>query len=138
MLLRWHQSPIGSKHLPAPPSLPFVFCHVRAGATLTMYHLGVVKALFQAGLLPRVISGSSGGSVVAAWVCTARDEEILERLNSGGIRLGPFETISVGSLRRKVRRARPCALVKLMACRVCLRRDSVLASSSAQGWGVGE
>jgi predicted acylesterase/phospholipase RssA len=67
-----------------------------------MYHLGVVKALFQAGLLPRVISGSSGGSLVAAWICTAKDSELIDRLNSGGIRLGPFEEISVGSVRRKV------------------------------------
>jgi TAG lipase/steryl ester hydrolase/phospholipase A2/LPA acyltransferase len=73
------------------------------GATLTMYHLGVVKALLHADLLPRVISGSSGGSLVAAWLCTARDSELSSRLDTGGIRLGPFEEMSVGSVRRKVR-----------------------------------
>ncbi len=30
------------------------------GASMTMHHLGVVRALYEDGLLPRVISGSSG------------------------------------------------------------------------------
>ena len=72
------------------------------GATLTMYHLGVIKALFQADLLPRVISGSSGGAIVAAWVCTSKDDELLTNLDADSIRFGPFEELSVGSLRRKV------------------------------------
>lgn len=46
------------------------------GITLGMYHLGVVKALHNERLLPRVISGSSAGSVVAAIVGLATDEEL--------------------------------------------------------------
>lgn len=38
------------------------------GATLGIYHLGVIKALFEFGLLPRVISGSSVGSIMASVV----------------------------------------------------------------------
>ncbi|MDF1561402.1 MAG: patatin-like phospholipase family protein [Deltaproteobacteria bacterium] len=45
------------------------------GATLGIYHLGVVKALFLRGLLPSIISGSSMGAIVAAGVCTRTDEE---------------------------------------------------------------
>ena len=37
---------------------------------------GVVKALWSEGLLPGIISGSSGGSVVGAMVCTNRDEDM--------------------------------------------------------------
>lgn len=40
------------------------------------FHLGVAKALWREGLLPRVISGSSGGSAVAAIICTHTDEDI--------------------------------------------------------------
>lgn len=36
------------------------------GATLGMYHLGVIKVLFEHNLLPRVISGSSVGSIIAS------------------------------------------------------------------------
>jgi NTE family protein len=46
------------------------------GATLGIYHLGVVKALFEQGLLPRVISGSSMGAIIAAVVCTRTDAEL--------------------------------------------------------------
>lgn len=41
--------------------------------TLLYFHLGVVKALWEQGLLPRVISGSSGGALVAALVGTHSD-----------------------------------------------------------------
>ena len=46
-----------------------------SGAFL-FFHAGVVKALYEQGLLPSIISGSSGGSVISALVCTRRDDEI--------------------------------------------------------------
>lgn len=46
-----------------------------SGAFL-FFHLGVAKTLWQQGILPRIISGSSGGSVVGALLCTRTDEEI--------------------------------------------------------------
>lgn len=39
-------------------------------------HIGVVKAFLDAGLLPRVIAGTSAGGLVAALVCTRTDEEL--------------------------------------------------------------
>ena len=45
------------------------------GATLGLFHVGVVKALFREGLLPTVLSGSSAGSVVAATVGSRTPEE---------------------------------------------------------------
>lgn len=36
------------------------------GATLGMYHVGVIKCLHESQLLPRVISGASAGAVIAA------------------------------------------------------------------------
>ncbi|MFH1885905.1 MAG: DUF3336 domain-containing protein [Pseudomonadota bacterium] len=46
------------------------------GSTLGLFHLGVVKALWENDLLPRVICGSSMGAVVAAGTCTRTDEEL--------------------------------------------------------------
>ncbi|MBU1537033.1 DUF3336 domain-containing protein, partial [Myxococcota bacterium] len=48
------------------------------GATMGIYHLGVVKALHDADLLPRVISGSSMGAIVAAGICTRKRSQLDE------------------------------------------------------------
>jgi NTE family protein len=48
------------------------------GALLGLFHFGVVKALFEQDLLPRTISGSSMGSIIAAWACVHSDEELRE------------------------------------------------------------
>lgn len=50
------------------------------GATLGLFHVGVVKALYREGLMPDVISGSSAGSVVAATVGTRAPTEMEELL----------------------------------------------------------
>lgn len=42
--------------------------------------MGVVKTLFEMNLLPKVITGSSGGSIVAAAVCAYTDEELPKKL----------------------------------------------------------
>jgi TAG lipase/steryl ester hydrolase/phospholipase A2/LPA acyltransferase len=46
------------------------------GGVLGFYHLGVVKTLLDQGLLPRVISGSSAGSLVAGVIGTHTDKEL--------------------------------------------------------------
>lgn len=46
------------------------------GGTFGMNHIGVLKALWEARLLPRIISGASAGSIVCATLCTRTDEEI--------------------------------------------------------------
>ena len=46
------------------------------GAAFAYYHFGVVKALLDAGLLPDVITGTSGGALVAALIATRRDDEL--------------------------------------------------------------
>ncbi|KAI0761733.1 hypothetical protein BC629DRAFT_1726055 [Irpex lacteus] len=50
------------------------------GATFGYYHFGVVKAFLDADLLPRVISGTSAGGLVAALVCTRTNEELKQLL----------------------------------------------------------
>ncbi|KAF8913930.1 acyl transferase/acyl hydrolase/lysophospholipase [Gymnopilus junonius] len=46
------------------------------GASFGYYHCGVVKAFLDAGLLPRVITGTSAGGLIAALTCTRTDEEL--------------------------------------------------------------
>lgn len=46
------------------------------GATLGLFHVGVVKALFREDLVPSVVSGSSAGSIVAATMGTRSPEEM--------------------------------------------------------------
>lgn len=46
------------------------------GGTFGMSHIGVLKSLFEAKFLPRILSGSSAGSIVCAAVCTRTDEEM--------------------------------------------------------------
>ncbi|KAH8655218.1 acyl transferase/acyl hydrolase/lysophospholipase [Xylariales sp. PMI_506] len=52
------------------------------GGTFGMSHIGVLKALFEAKLLPRIISGASAGSIVCAVVCTRTDDEIPELIDT--------------------------------------------------------
>ncbi|PSC75647.1 Triacylglycerol lipase SDP1 [Micractinium conductrix] len=46
------------------------------GGSLGAFHLGVVKALLEHGMLPRVLAGSSVGSIVCALVATRTDGEL--------------------------------------------------------------
>jgi TAG lipase / steryl ester hydrolase / phospholipase A2 / LPA acyltransferase len=48
------------------------------GATMGLYHIGVVKALYEAELLPRVISGASAGSIICGILGTRTNQEIPE------------------------------------------------------------
>lgn len=59
------------------------------GGVLGFLHVGVVTELLRHGLLPRVISGSSAGSIVAAALAAYTDEEMAEldligMMESGG------------------------------------------------------
>ena len=80
------------------------------GGSLAFFHIGVIRALLDAGVLPRVISGSSGGAVVAAFAGTKTDAELRTMLtvdaegNLPAVQLQPFETLSTGSVRRKLTR----------------------------------
>ncbi|KAJ6144231.1 hypothetical protein N7470_008126 [Penicillium chermesinum] len=49
-------------------------------ATFAYYHFGVVKALLDNEVLPEIITGTSGGALVAALVATRTDEELKQLL----------------------------------------------------------
>ncbi|KAK6457722.1 acyl transferase/acyl hydrolase/lysophospholipase [Scheffersomyces xylosifermentans] len=46
------------------------------GACFAYTHFGIVKAMLDNGLLPTIISGTSGGGLVAALACCRTDEEL--------------------------------------------------------------
>ncbi len=55
------------------------------GAALGHFHVGVVKALVEEGILPSVISGSSAGSVIAAVVGTHADEKLVRFFDAAAL-----------------------------------------------------
>eukprot|EP00520_Triparma_pacifica_P014885 CAMPEP_0118656336 /NCGR_PEP_ID=MMETSP0785-20121206/13438_1 /TAXON_ID=91992 /ORGANISM="Bolidomonas pacifica, Strain CCMP 1866" /LENGTH=633 /DNA_ID=CAMNT_0006549195 /DNA_START=379 /DNA_END=2280 /DNA_ORIENTATION=+ len=50
------------------------------GAALGFYHAGVVKALLENNLMPRVIGGASAGSILCAMIGTRTDDEMFDGL----------------------------------------------------------
>jgi len=76
------------------------------GAALGFYHVGVVKTLMENNLMPRVIGGSSAGSILCAMIGTRTDEECVNDLfevrgtdspgHSGVLRLNFFRPLPVG------------------------------------------
>ena len=51
------------------------------GASLGLFHIGVVEELSAQGLLPRVITGSSAGSIMSGIVATHTDSELERRFD---------------------------------------------------------
>lgn len=49
------------------------------GARMGLVHTGVIKALIEQRLLPRVISGASAGSIVTAMIGVYKDDELVEK-----------------------------------------------------------
>jgi TAG lipase/steryl ester hydrolase/phospholipase A2/LPA acyltransferase len=52
-----------------------------ASGSLFPFHLGVARALLEAGIMPSVLSGSSGGSIAGGILCSHTDEELTEVLD---------------------------------------------------------
>ena len=52
------------------------------GATMTFYQFGVIRTLLDHGLLPHIISGTSGGSLVGSVVAVRTDKELRHVLNA--------------------------------------------------------
>lgn len=55
---------------------------LQGGSLFGLCHLGVVKALYFKGLLPRIISGSAMGATVASLVCCLTNDELSNILSS--------------------------------------------------------
>ncbi len=81
-----HLAELESDHISTADKLDFFYranhCYGRSalmlsgGGILGFYHLGVVKTLLEQNMLPRVISGSSAGSMIAGVLGTHTDQEL--------------------------------------------------------------
>lgn len=72
------------------------------GASLGLFHIGVVKALWERDLLPQIVSGASTGSMIAGGLCTRTDEELAEVLRDpvGAIDTQVFRLALPSEIRR--------------------------------------
>ena len=57
------------------------------GGSLGLYHIGVIKSLFENKLLPRIVAGSSAGAIMASMVCTRLDDEFMQLLDPNKVNL---------------------------------------------------
>lgn len=64
---------------------------LQGGAIFGLCHLGVVKALFLRGLLPRIITGTATGALIASLVAIHTEDELPHVLKGDGIDLSAFE-----------------------------------------------
>lgn len=64
---------------------------LQGGSIFGLCHLGVVKALLLQGLLPRMITGTATGALIAALVGIHTEDELLTLLNGDGIDLTAFD-----------------------------------------------
>ncbi|KAG9564432.1 patatin-domain-containing protein, partial [Aureobasidium melanogenum] len=67
---------------------------LQGGSIFGLCHIGVVKALHLRGLLPRIISGTATGALMAALVGVHNEDELLKFLSGEGIDLTAFATRS--------------------------------------------
>jgi TAG lipase/lysophosphatidylethanolamine acyltransferase len=72
---------------------------LQGGAIFGLCHLGVVKALFSRGLLPRIITGTATGALIAALVGIHTEDELPKFLSGESIDLSAF----AGKSQRNVR-----------------------------------
>jgi TAG lipase/lysophosphatidylethanolamine acyltransferase len=78
---------------------------LQGGAIFGLCHLGVVKALHQHHLLPRIITGTAVGALIAALVGIHTDAELPHFLSGSGIDLTAFSSRpATGSWKRKLLR----------------------------------
>ncbi|KAL2022680.1 hypothetical protein VTK56DRAFT_4761 [Thermocarpiscus australiensis] len=65
---------------------------LQGGAIFGLCHLGVVKALYLRGLLPRIIVGTATGALIASLVAVHPENELPTVLKGDGIDLSAFES----------------------------------------------
>ncbi|KYG47849.1 hypothetical protein M433DRAFT_141562 [Acidomyces richmondensis BFW] len=71
---------------------------LQGGSIFGLCHIGVVKALHLHGLLPRVIAGTATGALMAALVCTHREDELAHCLSGDQFDLSAFAAASEQTL----------------------------------------
>jgi len=67
---------------------------LQGGSIFGLCHIGVVKALHLRGVLPRIISGTATGALIAALVGVHAEDELLDFLRGDGIDISAFTSRS--------------------------------------------
>lgn len=67
---------------------------LQGGSLFGLCHLGVVKALYFKGLLPRIFGGSAVGAAVASLVCCLTDDELIPILISIADEMGDIDRLN--------------------------------------------
>jgi TAG lipase / lysophosphatidylethanolamine acyltransferase len=75
---------------------------LQGGSIFGLCHLGVVKALHLRGLLPRIVTGTATGALIAALVCIHTEDELLAFLSGDGTDLTAFDRRQSSVLLSKV------------------------------------
>ena len=74
------------------------------GGAVALYHLGLVHELLRHGLLPSVISGTSGGSLTAGMLAVRTGDEMIASLY---LPISPLYLKAVGAALRRTLRGTP-------------------------------
>ncbi|KAI8340814.1 hypothetical protein BC941DRAFT_418243 [Chlamydoabsidia padenii] len=78
---------------------------LQGASAFALYHIGVVKALNEQGLLPRIISATAVSAMIASLICIHTDDELPHILQPDGINLTAFSQQSdKGHFKRRVTR----------------------------------
>lgn len=88
------------------------------GATLGMFHLGVIKALFEQNVLPRVISGSSAGSIIGGMVGTRTDAQLPQLFDAETLNLAAFQRVNLRSALKNGGMMNPAQLEQCLSLNV--------------------
>jgi TAG lipase/steryl ester hydrolase/phospholipase A2/LPA acyltransferase len=88
------------------------------GASLGLFHLGVIEELIAEGILPRVISGSSAGSLIAGILATHTDEELKQLINPGQMNFEWFRMFGLVELLKNEGAADQKLLQKFIATNI--------------------
>ena len=67
------------------------------GASLGLYHVGVILTLRNMRILPKIVCGSSVGAIIGAILCCKRNEELDTLLEPGSLNFDVFEGLDGNS-----------------------------------------
>jgi TAG lipase/steryl ester hydrolase/phospholipase A2/LPA acyltransferase len=71
------------------------------GASLSLFHLGVIEELQAQGIMPRVITGSSAGAIIAGIVATHTDSELAPLLQPSEVDFEWCHMLGVNDLMKR-------------------------------------
>ncbi|CAK7566955.1 MAG: triacylglycerol lipase [Sporothrix epigloea] len=106
----------------------------QGGSIFGACHIGVARALFLRGLLPRILTGTGTGALVAALLGTHTDEELPDLLDGVSIDLSAFDAVRKSAEQREKKHGNSSDKTVLHTCRT---RWETLHRRLARFWNEG-